>query len=128
MKRFHLIFGSGAFLLFLITGYLMRSGFPDKDTVEGSLRMLMRSRHIYLLMSALINILLGVYYRPFGTRTSHHLQSAGSSLVTAGSVILAAAFFFETYSYGRHTFISAFGIIATAGGVGLHLLASAYSE
>src|SRR5262249_11930247 len=59
MKRIHLIFGLLLFVVFVITGRYMRLDFPDKDVISPDLRVLMRSRHIYILFSALIHLTLG---------------------------------------------------------------------
>lgn len=45
MARVHLIFGLLLFVVFLITGQYMRADFPDKDAIDQTLRLLMRSRH-----------------------------------------------------------------------------------
>src|SRR5258708_21131167 len=57
----HLIIGLSLFVIFLITGKYMRVDFPDKEIIPQDLRLLMRSRHIYILFSALIHLALGVY-------------------------------------------------------------------
>ena len=57
----HLIFGLVLFIVFTQTGEYMRVDFPDKDAISQELRILMRSRHIYILFSALIHLALGVY-------------------------------------------------------------------
>jgi len=62
MKWFHLIFGIAVFLVFTQTGSLMRADFPDKDAIPQDLRLLMGSRHIYILFAALIHIVLGVFF------------------------------------------------------------------
>lgn len=61
MSRFHLVFGILVFIAFAMTGGYMRADFPDKDIIPQELRLLMRSRHIYILFSSLIHLSLGVY-------------------------------------------------------------------
>ena len=61
MWWFHLIFGIVVFIVFVTTGKYMRVDFPDKDIIPQDLRLLMRSRHIYILFSALIHLSLGAY-------------------------------------------------------------------
>jgi cytochrome b subunit of formate dehydrogenase len=61
MARAHLLFGIIIFIVFLVTGKFMRADFPDKEIIAQEFRLLMRSRHIYILLSSLIHILLGLY-------------------------------------------------------------------
>ena len=96
MKWFHLIFGLALFLVFTQTGSFMRADFPDKDAIPQEFRMLMRSRHIYILFTALINVVLGVYlqYRP--QIILKILQFLGSLVVAFGSCLLVYAWYVET--------------------------------
>ena len=63
------------FAVFVTTGKYMRIDFPDKDLIAPELRLLMRSRHIYILFSALIHMVLGVYFqiRPEMLRRSFNI-------------------------------------------------------
>lgn len=122
MKWFHLVFGLLMFIVFVTTGKYMRIDFPDKDIIPQDLRLLMRSRHIYILFNALIHMVLGVYLqmRPQVWRKS--LQSFGSFLLTASAGILLWAFIVETYQLQHFSEISRVGIIASLAGVGFHLV------
>jgi hypothetical protein len=40
---------------------LFKVDFPDKEIIPQDFRLLMRSRHIYILFSGFIHLLLGVY-------------------------------------------------------------------
>lgn len=44
------MFGILLFIVFTVTGKYMRVDFPDKDAIDQFLRILMRSRHIYILL------------------------------------------------------------------------------
>lgn len=79
MERAHLLFGIIVFVVFLITGRLMRADFPDKDVIPQDFRLLMRSRHIYILLSAFVHILLGLYLRLDQKQWRKRLQILGSS-------------------------------------------------
>ena len=100
----------------------MRADFPDKDVIPQDLRLLMRSRHIYILFSSLIHLALGVYLtmRPGAIRRM--VQYAGSLLLTAASPLLLWAFIAETYHLGHMSDISRYGIYASLAGLGLHLV------
>jgi hypothetical protein len=128
MKWFHLIFGLGLFFVFTQTGSFMRADFPDKDAIPQDFRLLMRSRHIYILFAALINVVLGVYLqlRPqFALRAA---QIAGSALLFAGSLLLVYAWYVETYGLQHYSNLSRFGIYITAFAVGLHLFGIALPD
>jgi hypothetical protein len=119
---FHLIFGILLFIVFTVTGRFMRVDFPDKDAISPELRVLMRSRHIYILFSALIHLVLGVYLRMSSDRRIRLLQYAGSLILVASSVYLVWAFITETYTLQHFSDLSRNGIYAALAGVGLHLI------
>lgn len=122
MKWFHLIFGILLFIVFTVTGKYMRVDFPDKDAIDQFLRVLMRSRHIYILFSALIHIALGVYMQLRPQTWRKVLQIAGSIELVAASVILVYAWRVETYDMQQFSDISRLGIYLSLAGVGLHLI------
>jgi MFS superfamily sulfate permease-like transporter len=121
MKWFHLIFGIAVFLVFTQTGSLMRADFPDKDAIPQDLRLLMGSRHIYILFAALIHIVLGVYLQLRQEIVLRVLQLLGSIVITIGSILLVYAWYVETYEFQHFSDLSRNGIYLTALGVGLHL-------
>lgn len=118
---FHLIFGFLLFIVFTVTGRFMRVDFPDKDAISPELRVLMRSRHIYILFSALIHLVLGVYLRMSADTRLRLLQYAGSLILVASSVYLVWAFITETYTLQHFSDLSRNGIYMALAGVGLHL-------
>ena len=121
MKWFHLAFGIALFFVFTQTGSLMRADFPDKDSIPQEFRLLMRSRHIYILFAALINIVLGVYLQLRPQIALKILQLVGSMVITIGSVLLVYAWYVETYGLQHFSDLSRNGIYITSFGVGLHL-------
>ena len=124
MSRVHLIFGLLLFVVFLVTGQYMRADFPDKDAIDQTLRILMRSRHIYILFSALIHIGLGLYFMARGATWRRALQYTGSALMLLSSILLVSAFVHETYTLAAFSDLSRFGIYTSLAGVGLHLIAA----
>lgn len=123
MSWFHLIFGLVMFVVFVTTGKFMRWDFPDKDAIPPELRLLMRSRHIYILFSALIHLVLGVYLRMSADMRIKLLQYTGSGLLVVSSVLLVWAFVSETYSLQHFSDISRNGIYVSLAGVVMHLFA-----
>ncbi|HKP70460.1 MAG TPA: hypothetical protein VJV05_14325 [Pyrinomonadaceae bacterium] len=122
MKWVHLTFGLLLFIVFTTTGSYMRADFPDKDAIPQELRLLMRSRHIYILFSALIHLSLGVYMQLRPEVGRKILQIAGSAFLFLSSGLLVWAFVVETYSLQHFSDLSRYGIYTSLAGVGLHLL------
>lgn len=122
MKWLHLIFGILLFIVFTVTGRFMRVDFPDKDAIDQSLRLLMRSRHIYILFSSLVHIVLGIYLT-LNTRLSQRvMQVLGSVVLVAASVLLVWAWRVETYDIQQFSDLSRNGIYLSLAGVVLHMI------
>lgn len=122
MAHLHLIFGIVVFIVFLVTGRLMRWDFPDKDQIEQEFRMLMRSRHIYILLASLVHIVLGVYLRISADARRRYVQFFASALLFAGTLLLIFAFFYETYATRHFSDVSRYGLYASLAGTIFQLL------
>jgi hypothetical protein len=122
MSWFHLIFGFIFFVVFVTTGQFMRADFPDKDAIPQDLRLLMRSRHIYILFSALIHLSLGVYLQTRPQLWRRIVQYLGSLILAISSGVLLWAFIVETYGEGHFSDISRNGIYLSLAGVVLHVI------
>lgn len=122
MRAAHLAFGLGLFIVFTVTGSYMRADFPDKDAIPQELRLLMRSRHIYILFSALIHMALGVYFSLLRRLWQRALQTGGSITLFVSSTLLVWAWYAETYQTHQFSDLSRNGIYLSLAGVGLHLL------
>lgn len=122
MARLHLIFGIVVFLVFLVTGRLMRWHFPDKDAIPQEFRLLMRSRHIYILLASLVHIVLGVYLRISEDARRKYVQTFASALLFTGTLLLIYAFYYETYTTRHFSEVSRFGLYASLAGTIFHLL------
>jgi hypothetical protein len=75
MRRLHFILGIVFLVTFLVTGQFMEAF--DKEAMAPDLRLLMRSRHIYILFNALIHLTLGVYLQIHLQRWRKIMQSPG---------------------------------------------------
>lgn len=122
MSWFHLIFGLAMFIVFVTTGKYMRVDFPDKDVIPQELRLLMRSRHIYILFSSIIHLALGVYIHMRPQIWRRVFQLGGSAVLVFSSVLLVWAFVVETYQTQHFSDLSRNGIYASLWGIGLHLI------
>lgn len=121
MARLHLIFGIGLFIVFLVTGKFMRVDFPEKDAIPQDFRLLMRSRHIYILLSSLLHLALGVYLTIQPQMWRKTLQIFASVLLFAGSVLFVWAFVYETYTTRLFSEVSRFALYLTLAGTIFHL-------
>lgn len=99
----------------------MRTDFPDKEIISQEFRLLMRSRHIYILLSSFIHILLGLYLKTNKEIWRKYLQIFGSILLFAGTILLIYAFFYETYTTKYYSDLSRYGLYVTLSGTILHL-------
>lgn len=122
MSWFHLIFGVAMFVVFVTTGSYMRADFPDKEAIEQELRLLMRSRHIYILFSALIHLALGIYLHMRPRLWQKVLQYGGSTVLVISSLLLVWAFVVETYNLQHFSELSRNGIYTALAGIVLHLI------
>jgi hypothetical protein len=113
----HRLPGLGTIGLFLVTGVLMRRQHLHLLPLDSGLRMLFRSRHVYLLFSGLVNLALGVRFILPPAGRGSMVARVGSFLALASPVLLAAAFFMEPMSSGRSGPVSALGVLAAFLGV-----------
>jgi hypothetical protein len=119
-----MIVGALLFIAFLVTGRLMRQDFPDKEIIDQEFRMLMRSRHIYILFASLINLSLGLYFAWGTQKLTRAFQIAGSAVLTGSGALLVWAFFAETYFTHHFSDMSRRGIYLALAGVGVHVIAA----
>ncbi len=122
MKWLHLVVGLALFVAFCVTGRMMRVDFPDKDAITPELRILMRSRHIYILFNSLIWLVLGVYYRSNPRVLQRAIQYFGSILLAVSAGLLIYGWYVESYQLAHFSDLSRDGIYLSLAGVGFHIL------
>jgi hypothetical protein len=123
MRATHLAAGLLTVVVFLASGQLLRHHHPPMDTLSDSARLMLRSRHIYILASGLVNLMLGLYMqRKAGWRGT--LQLIGSGLLLISPTLLIVAFVTEPASGFRpELWWSSMGLYTLFGGAMLHLAA-----
>ncbi len=122
MKRFHLIFGLVVLVVFLLTGqYMDRFHEHLQHTPDGP-RMLYRTRHIFIQMSALLHLANGSYFSYRVQTWQRALQYLGSALITIAPVLITIGFFYEPHLQGLYAPLSKRGIIMLAVGALLHVV------
>ena len=100
----------------------MRVDFPDKEIIPQDFRLLMRSRHIYILLCGLLHVLLGLYLQVQPQAWRKILQIFGSVLLFTGTATLVWAFVYETYTAKTFSEASRSGLYLTLAGTIFHLL------
>lgn len=120
MKRFHLIFGILVIIIFLLTGQYMDKFLQHLEGMADGPRMMYRTRHIYILLSGLLNLAIGTYFSYSVTGWRRVLQFVGSGLIVAATALFIAGFFWEPKLAGLETPWSGQGVYLIAYGTLLH--------
>jgi uncharacterized protein involved in cysteine biosynthesis len=122
LKRVHKIVGIITVVLFLLSGQYMEYYYPNIEEADKGLRLLLRSRHIYILLSGLINISLGLYLISHAQGWRKWLQLVGSILIIIAPILLIAAFLYEPQVNELKTPFSPWAIYILFAGVLFHLV------
>ena len=125
LKRLHLVSGLLFVVAFLLTGQYMDIYHDHLSGMADGPRMLYRTRHIFILLSGLLNLGLGVYFSRRAQPWRRALQAVGSGLVVAAPVLFVVAFFYEPGLRDLHTPLSHWATYMLAAGTILHLLSAA---
>jgi hypothetical protein len=128
LRASHLLAGLAAFVAFVLTGQYMDLWHAHLDGMPDGPRLMYRSAHIYVLYGALLNLLLGSYFRPATTQRAARMQLIGSLVILAVPVLLLVSFLAESRSEPLQRPIAVAGIYLSLLGVALHLFASRASR
>ena len=123
MRKIHLWAGGAGVIAFLITGQILLHHQPPLSDMSDPLRLMHRSRHIYILASGLVNLMLGLYMerRVAGWRLV--VQATGSCLAIASIGLLILAFAVEPDGgFQPDMWRSGLGLQALFAGCMAHLL------
>jgi len=121
MKKVHLVFGVLVVIAFLLTGQYMDKYLNHMAGAPDGLRMLYRTRHIFILLAGLLNLGIAAYvtFHPHFWRRI--LQVIGSGLIIIASLLFIVAFFYEPKLTNLHTPLSHWGTYVIVAGTLLHL-------
>ena len=128
MRRIHLAVGILALAAFAASGQVMLRHVPPMHLLGDDVRLMYRSRHIYLLGSGIANVLLGLYVAPRRELWRRGIQYTGSLLLLAAPLLLGLAFVKETGHGLDRTWRSSSGLFAMVGGMLLHFIAAVRRE
>ncbi len=98
MRGLHLLIGIVAVMAFLATGRFMRHHDPPMTVLSDSSRLMFRSRHIYILASGLVNLMLGLYMQRRAAGWRGITQAVGSIFLVVSPTLLIPAFAIEPAS------------------------------
>lgn len=128
MKLLHQIFGILVVVVFLLTGQYMDFYYPDKTLISEGMRMMLRSRHIYILLGGLVNIAVGAYFSWHRESWRKALQMAGSILLLIATLFCVGAFFYEPQLDGLQRTLTLPSLIGLLTGTLMHLLSGVKGE
>ena len=92
MKRLHLIVGALGVAAFVATGVYMRVWHGGMESDQQHIRLLLRSRHIYILLASLLNLVLAANYVESDTAWRRRIARFSSALIVVAPAMLLAAF------------------------------------
>lgn len=122
MRKLHLIFGIFVLIAFLLTGQYMDKYYNHMVGVPDGIRLLYRTRHIFILLSGLINLGIAAYFT-YRLELRHRVvQLLGSVLILVASLLFIAAFFYEPTLSNLYTPLSHWGTYTILAGIVFHLL------
>lgn len=113
--------------MFVLTGQYMDRVLHHLQGMPDGPRMLYRSRHIYILLTALLHLGIGSYIQYQADTLRRMLQWFGSMLITIAALLFLVAFFYEPSLSGLYAPVTKKGIYLIAVGVLLHLLSTVRS-
>jgi hypothetical protein len=122
MKMLHLIIGAAVIFIFLLTGQYMDFHTPKMDELNDGTRMMLRSRHIYILFAGLINLGLGSYFIYREQLWRRTLQIIGSGLIIVAPLVQIGAFFHEPKLKGLPASLTLTAVVALMIGTIFHSL------
>jgi len=124
LGAWHRWIGLIAVLVFFSTGLVMRLHHLDQLPDDSGLRMLFRSRHIYLLFIGILNIAVGLGYSVPRAGRGSRVGVIGSLLLLLALPLMAVAFFTEPLLLLHASPFSIFGVYAAVGGMLFYGLAA----
>ncbi len=82
-------------IFFTWTGKYLQQYYPDKQNLEKGFRVMLRSRHIFLLLISLLEIGIGVYIQQSRNRVFLFIQCLATLLLVLAHILFSYAFFYE---------------------------------
>src|ERR1044072_3175358 len=128
MKKADLIFGLSVVITFLLTGQYMDKHFHHMVGMPDAPRLLYRTRHIFILLSGLLNLGIGAYFTYRIETWRRAIQLLGSLFIFTASLLFIIVFFYEPNLSNLRTPLSHYGAYAIAAGAVLHVISGVQSN
>jgi hypothetical protein len=125
LRRLHLIAGLIGLAAFLVTGLYMDRVHGHLRGYDDARRLLFRSTHIYLLLAAVANTLLGLYLVSSPTGWRRGCQLVGSMALLTTPALFLAAFCTEPWLSGIARPWTQLGAYLALGGVIFEVISAA---
>jgi len=109
-------------IAFLLTGQYMDKYHNHLVGVPDGVRMLYRTRHIFILLAGLLNLGIAAYLTNRLQLWRRVLQLIGSGFIFIASVLFIVAFFYEPKLKELYTPLSHWGTYTIVAGIIFHLL------
>lgn len=122
MRRVHLAFGIFVVIAFLLTGQYMDKYHNHLAGMPDGMRLLYRTRHIFILLAGLLNLGIAAYFTRRLQLWRRTLQWLGSVLIFTASILFIVAFFYEPGLSDLYTPLSHWGTYTILAGTVFHLL------
>ena len=91
----YLFIGLSSVFFFTWTGKYLRTFYPDKQNLEMGFRVMLRSRHIFILLVSLLEIGIGVYIHQCSRKIYLSIQWLATVLLFVAHLLFIYAFFYE---------------------------------
>ncbi len=124
MRRLHLLMGALGCVAFALTGQFMKWHFPEVYGANDAARMLYRSAHIYILLTGIAQLLLGIYWRSAPRGWRHLAQRVGSCLLLPTPALVTIAFGVEPGLENLSRPLTFATVVLSIAGTALHLVAT----
>ena len=111
MRKLHLFVGLAGLAAFLGTGIYLASAAPEHYRRAEALRFIYRANHVYVLLSSLVNLVLGIYLVPLAAGWRSLSSKIGSYLLLASPLILLLAFVLETSKVTPERPVTTVGVV-----------------
>lgn len=110
LTRLHYWTGTLGLVAFLLTGQYMLHVHDQLQGMADGPRMLYRSAHIYLLLTSIANLLIGVYFTQAQSRLKPILQYILSAILLLSPVIMLVGFFIDPLQSDLHRPLTGYGL------------------
>ena len=117
-----MIFGLLLFLAFILSGQYMRHVFTPEHLDDLIQRAQIRSNHIYVLLSALLNLLASRIPTEYTRSWQRYADATARALLMIAACFLAAGFWYEHDGDLANRLFTRLGLFGTLGAVGLMMV------